>query len=194
MISTDKFVLHCSKDNCDMTCGKNVTIQKNMKYCGIALNLYLKLCCFLKQLAQRNFFPLFLVDLKLQKNQFSNICATIFVRTLVPLSWTHPPFSLPRSPCSPARLSTFCPCLNISHCCCRWCVIQGTERSLCTQCGCCGMQVLGVWCVVTGVWPLTPARRLPVCLFSYTWPALTLTYPYTHTHTHRTIQYVSKFW
>lgn len=44
----------------------------------------------------------------------------------------------------------------------------------------------GVWCVVTGVWPLTPAGRLPVCLsvclYRYTWPALTSPYPHTHNH------------
>lgn len=35
---------------------------------------------------------------------------------------------------------------------------------VCTQCGRCGMWLLAVRCVVTGVWLLTPAGRLPVCL------------------------------
>lgn len=35
---------------------------------------------------------------------------------------------------------------------------------VCAQCGRCGMRLLGVWCVVIGVWLLTPASRLPVCL------------------------------
>lgn len=37
---------------------------------------------------------------------------------------------------------------------------------VCTQCGCCGMRLPGVWCVVTGVWLLTPAGRLPVVCLS----------------------------
>lgn len=35
---------------------------------------------------------------------------------------------------------------------------------VCTQCGCSGMRLLGVWCAVIGVWLLTPASRLHVCL------------------------------
>lgn len=54
---------------------------------------------------------------------------------------------------------------------------------VCMQCGCCGMQLPGVWCVVTGVWPLTPAGRLLVCLFGYTWPAVTLPSPHIHLET-----------
>ncbi|KAG7493066.1 hypothetical protein JOB18_000753 [Solea senegalensis] len=46
--------------------------------------------------------------------------------------------------------------------------MPGTERSLCTRsvgaaAAVCG-SVAAVRCVVTGVWPLTPGRRLPVCL------------------------------
>lgn len=63
-----------------------------------------------------------------------------------------------------------------------WAAIVRMQR------GCCGMRLPGVWCVMTGVWLLTPAGRLHVCLFCYTWPAVTSPDPHiqivTHARTH----------
>lgn len=86
-------------------------------------------------------------------------------------------------PASPARPSTFCPCVNISHCCCRWCVMRGTERSLCVRsvgAAVCGSPACGVSWQACGCWRQPAACLSSVCLFSYTWP--TLTSPYLHTH------------
>lgn len=109
-----------------------------------------------------------------------------------PLSWTlssvltsqvsplHPP---------PARLSTFCPCVNISHCCCRWCVMRGTERSLCVRsvgAAVCGSSACGVSWQACGCWR-QPAACLSVCLSvrlhltDADIAVLTHTHTYTHT-------------
>lgn len=88
------------------------------------------------------------------------------VAILISLSWslsstnipsqvfpfTHPSFYL-LSPCEYFTLL-----LPLVHDAGHWALI------VCTQCGCCGMRPVGVRCVVTGVWLLTPASRLPVCL------------------------------
>lgn len=68
------------------------------------------------------------------------------VAALLPrTSW----FALTSQVCcpAPARPTTFCPRVNISHCCCRWCVMRGTECSLCSPgvgTVVCGSQTCGV--------------------------------------------------
>lgn len=88
-----------------------------------------------------------------------------------PLSWTlssvlTSQVSPPPPHTSPACLSTFCPCVNISHCCCRWCVMRGTERSLCVRsvgAAVCGSLACGVSWQACGRWR-QPAACLSVCL------------------------------
>lgn len=69
-------------------------------------------------------------------------------------------------PPSPTRLSTFCPCVNISHCCCRWCVMRETERSLCARsvgAAVCDFLPCGVLWQACGCWR-QPADCPSVCL------------------------------
>lgn len=91
----------------------------------------------------------------------------------------HPP--LAGLPPSPTRLSTFCPRVNISHCCCRWCVMRETERSLCARsvgAAVCDFLPCGVSWQACGCWR-QPADCPSVCRCGYTWLALTLLYQHT---------------
>lgn len=78
-------------------------------------------------------------------------------------------FLTPYLLCSPLRsslspASSFVPVwiFHIAVAAGAWC--RDWALIVSTQCGCCGMRLLGVWCVVTGVWPLMPAGRRTVCL------------------------------
>lgn len=74
------------------------------------------------------------------------VAAAAALSVLLPrTSW----FALTSQVCcsAPARPATFCPRVNISHCCCRWCVMRGTECSLCSPgvgTVVCGSQTCGV--------------------------------------------------
>lgn len=86
--------------------------------------------------------------------------------------FTHPSFYL-LSPCE-----FFTLLLPLVHDAGHWALI------VCTPCGCCGMRPVGVRCVVTGVWLLTPASRLPVCLSVGSVTPDQWLHRCTHTHKH----------
>lgn len=97
-------------------------------------------------------FPLSLASTSLNPGP----CLTHFL-TLPHLSGLTPPTH------TPSPVVYLCPCLNFSHCCCRWCVMLGLSALCAHVCGNCSMRALGVLCAETRMWLLTPARP-PACL------------------------------
>lgn len=132
--------------------------------------------------ASSQLFSCCMQDFKVQKCPLPNSCAvrdlsdrSSLSQVIISYHFCHfnptllNPFlrpHLPGLPPSPARLSTFCPCVNISHCCCRWCVMRGTEHSLCVRsvgAEVCGSPACGVSWQACGRWR-QPAACLSVCL------------------------------
>lgn len=96
----------------------------------------------------------------------------------------HPP--------PPTCLTTFCPHVNISHCCCRWCVMRGTECSLCGRsvgAVVCSSLACGVSWQACGRWR-QPAACLSVCSVTpdRRWHRQIRTCRRTHTQTHSHIR------
>lgn len=83
----------------------------------------------------------------------------------------------PRSPHTPPVLY-LCPCLNISHCCCRWCVMQDWALIVYMRVGAavCGPLACGATGHACGRWRQSARLCPPVCLstplFGHTWPRL----------------------
>lgn len=161
----------------------NQTSKKNLRKLFVIKNWYV-ICCFPPK--KNTLRPLVFWFCKIFFLQISFNSLAVAVSSTAALLSRTSWFVLTSQVCcpAPARPSTFCPRANISHCCCRWCVMRGTERSLCSPgvgTVVCGSQTCGVSWQACGRW--RHASRLLVCLFGYTWLAATLLCPHILTHT-----------